>query len=116
MAGGRAAELAAGAVDGVVIARLDGTARDDLREMAMSLRQRPGIRAVVLGGAPEGGGAALVAATTEESGLHAGELLAEAKKLIQGGGSNDPRLVVAGGKNADGVGPALDVVRAALGA
>ena len=116
VAGGRAAELAAGAVDGVVIARLDGTARDDLREMAMSLRQRPGIRAVVLGGAPEGGGAALVAATTEESGLHAGELLAEAKKLIQGGGSNDPRLVVAGGKNADGVGPALDVVRAALGA
>jgi alanyl-tRNA synthetase len=116
VAGGRAAELAAGAVDGVVIARLDGTARDDLREMAMSLRERPGIRAVVLGGAPEGGGAALVAATTEESGLHAGELLAEAKKLIQGGGSNDPRLVVAGGKNADGVGPALDVVRAALGA
>jgi alanyl-tRNA synthetase len=116
LAGGRAAELAAGAVDGVVIARVDGTDRNDLREMALSLRDRPDIRAVVLGGAPEGGGAALVAATTEESGLHAGELLAEAKKLIQGGGSNDPCLVMAGGKNADGIGPALDLVRAAVGA
>ena len=116
VATGRAAELAASAVDGVVIARIDGTDRNELRDMAVSLRDRPGIRAVVLGGAPEGGGAALVAATTEDSGLHAGELLAEAKKLIQGGGSSDPRLVMAGGKNADGVGPALDVVRAALGA
>ena len=116
VAGGRAAELAAGAVDGVVVARIDGTDRNDLREMAVSLRDRPGIRAVVLAGAPEGGGAALVAATTEESGLHAGELLAEAKKLIKGGGSNDPRLVVAGGKDPDGLDPALDLVRAALGA
>ncbi len=116
VAAGRAVELAASAVDGVVVARIDGTDRNDLRDMATSLRDRPGIRAVVLGGAPEGGGAALVVATTEGSGIHAGELLADAKKLIQGGGSNDARLVVAGGKNADGVGPALDVIRAALGA
>jgi alanyl-tRNA synthetase len=115
VAGGRATELAASAVDGVVIARIDGTDRNDLRDMAVSLRDQPGIRAVVLAGAPEGGGAALVAATTEESGLHAGELLAEPKKLIRGGGSNDPRLVVAGGKDADGLDPALDLVRAALG-
>ena len=54
-------------------------------------------------------------ATTEESGVHAGELLDDAKKLIQGGGSNDARLVVAGGKNADGVGPALDAIRTTLG-
>ena len=34
----------------------------------------------------------------------------------RGADRNDPRLVVAGGKNADGVGPALDAVRATLGA
>jgi alanyl-tRNA synthetase len=113
---GRAAELAAEADDGVVVARIDGTDRGELRDMAASLRDRPGMRAVVLGGAPEGGGAALVIATTEDSGLHAGELLADVKKLIQGGGSNDPRLVVAGGKNADGVEPALEAVRTAIGA
>ena len=116
VAAGRAVELAANAEDGVVVAQVDGTDRNDLRDMATSLRDRPGIRAVALGGAPEGGGAALVIATTEQSGVHAGELLGEVKKLIQGGGPNDPRLVVAGGKNADGVGPALDAVRAALGA
>ena len=102
------------AVDGVLVARVDGTERNDLRDMAVSLRDRPDLDVVVLGGAPAGGGAALVAATTEESGVHAGDILGEAKKLIQGGGSNDPRLVMAGGKNPDGVGPALDAVRAAL--
>ena len=115
LSGSRAGDLADQAIDGVLVARVDGTERNDLREMAVALRDRPDMRVVVLGGAPEGGGAALVAATTEESGMHAGELLGDAKKLIQGGGSNDPRLVMAGGKNADGVGPALDAVRATLG-
>ncbi|MGK2930415.1 MAG: alanine--tRNA ligase [Acidimicrobiales bacterium] len=115
VASSRAEGLAAAAEDGVVVAQIDGSDRTDLREMATSLRDHPGIRAVVLGGAPEGGGAALVIATTEESGLHAGELLAGVKQLIQGGGPNDPRLVVAGGKNAEGVGPALAAVRAAIG-
>jgi alanyl-tRNA synthetase len=114
LSGSRAGDLADQAVDGVLVARLDGVERNELRDMAVSLRDRPDMRIVVLGGAPEGGGAALVAATTDESGVHAGDLLAEAKKLIQGGGSNDPRLVMAGGKNADGVGPALDAVRAGL--
>ncbi len=112
---GRAGELAASAVNGIVVAQVDGVERNDLRDMAVSLRDQPGVTAVVLGGVPDGGGAAIVAATTDESGLHAGEVLAEAKKLIQGGGSNDARLVMAGGKNADGVAPALDAVRAALG-
>ncbi len=113
LSGSRAGDLADQAVGGVLVARVDGIERNDLREMAVSLRDRPDLDVVVLGGAPEGGGAALVAATTEESGVHAGELLADAKKLIQGGGPNDPRLVMAGGKNADGVGPALDAIRAA---
>ena len=114
LSAGRAGDLAAQAADGVLVARVDGTERNDLREMAVALRDRPEIDVVVLGGAPEGGGAALVAATTEESGVHAGDLLADAKALIQGGGSNDPRLVLAGGKNAEGVDPALDAIRAAL--
>ncbi|WP_436796205.1 alanine--tRNA ligase [Actinospongicola halichondriae] len=113
LSGSRAADLASQAVDGVLVARVDGVDRNDLREMAVSLRDHPDLGVVVLGGAPEGGGAALVAATTEESGVHAGDLLGDAKKLIQGGGPNDPRLVMAGGKNADGVGPALDAIRAA---
>src|SRR5699024_10716152 len=51
-------DLAASAVDGVVVARVDDLARDDLRGLAVAIRDRPDIRAVVLIGAPEGGGVA----------------------------------------------------------
>ena len=61
-AGSGAGDLADQAVDGVVVARVDGGSRDELRALALAVRERPGIRAVVLGGEPEGGGAALVAA------------------------------------------------------
>ncbi|HYZ97593.1 MAG TPA: alanine--tRNA ligase, partial [Acidimicrobiales bacterium] len=43
-AGSRAAELAAQASDGVVVARVDGTARDALRDLAVAVRQQPGVR------------------------------------------------------------------------
>jgi len=115
LAGAAAGDLAGQAVDGIVVARVDGSDRGDLRELALSLRDAPGIRAVVLGGAPAGGGAALVAATTDDSGLDAGALVADAARAIKGGGGRDPRLVVAGGKDPDGLDEALDLVRAAAG-
>lgn len=115
LAGAAAGNLADSAVDGIVVARVDGAERNDLRELALSLRDSPGVRAVVIGGAPEGGGAALVAATTEESGIDAGSLVADATRAIKGGGGKDPRLVVAGGKDPGGLDEALDLVRAAAG-
>jgi alanyl-tRNA synthetase len=114
-AGGQAASLAERAVDGVVVERLDGVERDTLRDIALSLRDRVGLRAVVLGTAPEGGGAALVAAVAPDSGLDASDLLEEGKKLIKGGGGKDPLLAVAGGKDADGLDAALASARAAAG-
>jgi len=114
-AGDQAEALAGRAVDGVVVERVDGLDRDGLRDLAVALRQRDGIRAVVLGTAPEGGGAALVAAVTPDSGFDASALLEGAKKLIKGGGGKDPLLAVAGGKDADGIDPALEAVRAATG-
>jgi alanyl-tRNA synthetase len=115
LAGVAAGNLAESAVDGIVVARVDGAERNDLRELALSLRDSPGVRAVVIGGAPDGGGAALVAATTEESGIDAGSLVADATRAIKGGGGKDPRLVVAGGKDPEGLDEALDLVRAAAG-
>ena len=79
LATGGAGDLAAQAVDGVVVARVDGLDPRGLRELALAVRDRSGIRAVVLAGAPEGGGAALVAAVAPDSGLHAGELIAEGR-------------------------------------
>ncbi|MGH9275718.1 MAG: DHHA1 domain-containing protein, partial [Acidimicrobiales bacterium] len=114
-AGDQAGELVARAVDGVVIERVDGFERDTLRDLAIALRDKPGIRAVVLGTAPEGGGAALVAAVVPDSGFDASALLEDAKQHINGGGGKDPLLAVAGGKDADGLDKALDAARAAAG-
>jgi alanyl-tRNA synthetase len=114
-AGDQAGDLARTARDGVVVERVDGLERDTLRDLAIALRDQPGIRAVVLGTAPDGGGAALVAAVTPDSGFDASGLLEEAKKLIKGGGGKDPLLAVAGGKDAGGIDAALDTVRVAAG-
>jgi alanyl-tRNA synthetase len=101
LATGGADDLAAQAVDGVVVARVDGLARDDLRSLGVAVRDRDGVRGVVLLGAPEGGGVALVAAVTPDSGLDAGALIADAARTVKGGGGKHPE--------------ALDQARAAAG-
>jgi alanyl-tRNA synthetase len=114
LASAGASELAAAGVDGVVVARRDSVGRDELRDLAIAVRDQPGVRVVALGAAPEGGGAALVVAVPKSSSLHAGDLLATATKAIQGGGGKDPHLAVAGGKNGAGIDDALALVRAAI--
>ena len=44
---GRASELAAIAHDGVVVTQVDGLAPGDLRDLAIAVRQQPGMRLVV---------------------------------------------------------------------
>ena len=115
LSAGRAGELAATADDGVVIADLGDLERDALRDLAVSVRDRDGIRAVVLASAPPGGGVALVAAVDPAGTLSAGALLADAARTVGGGfgAKGDPPLVVAGGRNPDGIGDALAQARAA---
>jgi len=115
MAASRADELAAGADDGVVVAELGDLERDSLRDLAVSVRDRDGIRAVVLASAPAAGGVALVAAVDPGGDLSAGDLLRDAARTVGGGfgAKGDPPLVVAGGRNPDGIGDALAQARAA---
>ncbi len=115
LSAGRAGELAATADDGVVIADLGDLEREALRDLAVSVRDRDGIRAVVLASAPPGGGVALVAAVDPAGTLSAGALLADAARTVGGGfgAKGDPPLVVAGGRNPDGIGDALAQARAA---
>ena len=115
LAAGQATDLASGAVDGVVVARVDGLAREELRDLAVALRDSDGIRAVVLGGAPSGGGAALVAAASADSGLLAGDLIAEGAKSIKGGGGKGADLAMAGGKEPGGIDEGLDLAKKAAG-
>ena len=91
----------AAAVDGVVVARVDGLAADDLRDLALAVREQPGIRAVVLGGAPDGGGAALVAAVTagQRARTPATSSRDAARAVKGGGGGGKGDVAVAGGKD-----------------
>ncbi|MEN3273085.1 MAG: alanyl-tRNA synthetase [Actinomycetota bacterium] len=114
-AGAGAGSLAAAAVDGIVIARRDGTGRDELKDLAVAVRDQPNVRGVVLIGEPDTGGVALVAAVTKDSGLDAGALIADAAKLVGGGGGKDPALATAGGRDASKIDAALDLARVAAG-
>jgi len=114
-AAGRSVELAERAVDGIVIERVDGLDREGIRDLAVAIRDRGDVRAVVLGGAPDGGGVAIVAAVAPDSGLHAAELIADAAKKVRGGGGKSPDLAVAGGKDPEALDEALDLVRTAVG-
>ncbi len=115
LASSQAVELATGAVDGIVVARVEGFDRDGLKDLAVAVRDTPGIRAAVLATAPESGGAALVAATDPVAGFEAGALIAEAAKAIKGGGGRGSDLAQAGGKDPGGIDRALDLARAAAG-
>ncbi|MFW2381253.1 MAG: alanine--tRNA ligase, partial [Acidimicrobiales bacterium] len=64
LAVGQSVELAASARDGAVFARVDGIERNDLKDLAVAVRDQPGIDVVVIAGAPTGGGAAVVGAVT----------------------------------------------------
>jgi alanyl-tRNA synthetase len=115
LAGVAAGDLVSTAVDGVVVARVEAESRDEVRDLALSLRERPGIRAVVLMSSPGGKGVAVVSAVTPGSGLNAGALIADALALVGGGGGKGDDLATAGGRNAEGIDAALDVVRKGLG-
>ncbi len=113
MAIGRAPALAAQAVRGVVVARVDGMDRNGLRDLALSVRDHDGVEAVVLGAALDSGGVALVSAVTAESRFNAGVLIEDAKKTVGGGGKPAAEFAVAGGSRAEALDDALDEVRAA---
>jgi alanyl-tRNA synthetase len=97
------------------VANLTPTARHDLQELATAVRDLPGVKAVVLGSAPEGGGVALVAAVRSGSGLDAGRILAEAARTVGGGAGKGRELSVAGGRDPSRLEEALQQARRAAG-
>ena len=111
---GRADELVASAVDGVVVARVDGLERDSLRDLALAIRDK-GVPSVALGAALDGGGVALVGAVADESPLHAGDWIAPAAKLVGGGGKKAPDLSIAGGRDPEKLDEALELLRSSSG-
>jgi alanyl-tRNA synthetase len=112
-ASGQAAELAAGAAGGVLVTRVDGLAPQELRDLALAIRQQNGVEAVVLGGLTSTGGVSLVAAVTPQFGAQAGDLIKDAAKAVGGGGGGKGDVATAGGKNPEGLDEALRLATAA---
>jgi alanyl-tRNA synthetase len=108
-AAGRAAELAAGGEGGLVVARVDDLPPGDLRDLAIAVREQPGVAIVVLGGRSDTGGASLVAALRPHSGVQAADLLRDAARAVKGGGGGKGDVAVAGGKDPSGVDEALRI-------
>ncbi len=112
---GRAGELAAAAEGGVVVARVDGLARDDLRTLALAVRDVAGVDVVVVAGAPAGGGAALVVASSPDDARHAGGIVKELASTLGGGGNTkNPDVAVAGGRDVERIDDTLATARGLL--
>ena len=109
LASGRAVELAANAKSGVVVERIDGVSANDLRDLAVAVRQQNGVSAVVLCGVTDTGGVSLVSAVATGVKVGAGELIKEAAKAVGGGGGGKGDVATAGGKNPQGIDEALRI-------
>jgi alanyl-tRNA synthetase len=113
---GEARTVAAAAVDGVVVARHDGLAADQLKELADQVRRLDGVETVVLGGTPDGEKVALVALVAKGAATTAPELISGAARTVGGGGGGkNPEVAMAGGRDASRLDEALDGVRTLLG-
>ncbi len=101
---GEAVALAQTAEGGVVTARRDGRTADELRGLALAVRRRDGVRAVVLGGQADGKVAIAVATGGEAD---AAAVVRQIAPLVGGGGGGSPEVAVAGGRDAAGIDQAL---------
>ena len=116
--GDLAAELAAAAQRvgefWLVVGDAGQVSANELREVALGVRDRlkdPGL--VILGSSSEGKGALVGVAhpALVERGISAGALLVEPARILGGGGAPDPELAQAGGPKGEFLAEALDAAR-----
>lgn len=98
----------------LVVSFVEDMAPDQLRQLALGIRDRIGRGAVMLGSNP-GGKGALIGAVTKDltDRVQAGTVVGEGAAVMGGGGSRDPELAQAGGPSGERVEDALDVIREA---
>ena len=114
LAAGRASELADIAVDGVIVTQVDGLAPGDLRQLAIAVRQTPGMKVVVLVGETDTGGVALVGAVEPGNPKPASLLIKDAARAVGGGGGGKGDIATAGGKDPSGIAEALRIAAEAV--
>ena len=118
--GAAAVALAGEATDGLVVAQRDGLASDELKNLAVSTRDRleSGVVAV-LGAGPDGAKAGIAVAVTADlvaAGVSAADIARPAAKALGGGTAKSADLVVGGGPKVDALPDAVALVREAAAA
>jgi alanyl-tRNA synthetase len=101
----------------LVVAGAGDADGNELRQIALGVRDRiKGPAAIVLGSTSGGKGALVGLLTPDlvERGLSAGELLGPAASRLGGGGSRDPELAQAGGPKGEALESALETARTEL--
>jgi alanyl-tRNA synthetase len=101
----------------MVVAAVGELPPDQLRQLAVSVRDRLDRGVVVLGSGNAGKGA-LVGAVSKDlvaAGVSASDLIMEAARQLGGGGSRDPELAQAGGPKGDQLSNAIDTARETVG-
>ncbi|MDD5620678.1 MAG: alanine--tRNA ligase, partial [Proteiniphilum sp.] len=84
-----------------------------VKDIAFQLRSQFPERMLFVAGTATNGKPSLTVMLSDDlvaEGLHAGKMVREAAKLIQGGGGGQPHFATAGGKNADGLHAAVEAI------
>ncbi len=83
------------------------------KDIAFQLKNEFPEKMLFVAGVSSGGKPSLTVMLSDDlvaRGLHAGNMVREAARLIQGGGGGQPYFATAGGKNADGLQAAVDAI------
>ncbi len=96
-----------GPMVGRVVGRRDGLEAAELRDLAIAVRDHPGVEAVGLAVVTGPERVALVVAARKGSGIDARAIAVLAAAAVGGGGGGTPELATAGGRNVAGVEEAL---------
>jgi len=109
---GAATRLAAGAVGGVLVARVDGSGPRELSQLAKGVLQAMGTGVVALVGEADDTAAiaVVVGAELQERGANAGEIATAAARLLGGGTARNAQAVSGGGKNVERIDEALTLL------
>jgi alanyl-tRNA synthetase len=103
-----------GRMAGRVVGRRDGLDANELRDLAIAVRDHPGVEAVGLVGVTGPERVALVVAAKKGSRVDARGVAVMAARAVGGGGGGTPELATAGGRDVAGVGEALSKLGGAL--
>ncbi len=114
-AGSDGSAVVAGGAGRRVVGRRDGLEAGELRDLAIAVRDHPGVGAVGLVGITGPERVSVVVAARKDSGIDARSAAVLAGAAVGGGGGGTAELATAGGRDVGGIGEAIRKLGEALG-